>query len=222
MTQLMEEIGPVRIRLDFDCNDTQDDVVNLLEEIAPYSGSVTPQESEQESGEYEPEEDSEEEVEVVEEEEDEEEEKESDQESVQSKDTTRLSSSVAQKVNPAPSDWIVLQSRVAQLETELTVAKRAAKRARIEEEAVSINPPTDEQLSRRVHDLERERNRVMEELLLLKMDLKSAQDELSEKTKQFHTEQHHNSVELRKLHAELIQVWYTNFCGMKIFANFMR
>ena len=205
MTQLMEEIGPVRIRLDFDSNDTQDDVVDLLEEIAPYSGSVTPQECRQES---EQEDQLEEESEEEEEDEDveEEEEEETDQESVESKESIRLSSSVAQKVNPAPSDWIVLQSRVAQLETELTVAKRAAKRARIEEEAVTINPPADEELSRRVHDLERERNRVMEELLLLKMDLKSAQDELSEKTKQFHTEQHHNSVELRKLQAELIQV----------------
>ena len=203
MTQLMEEIGPVRVRLDFDCNETQDDVVDLLEEIVPYSGSITPQEPEQESDKYESEEDSEEEGE----EEREEEEGETVRESVQSKESTGFcSSSVAQKVNPAPSDWIVLQSRVAQLETELTVVKRAAKRARIEEEAVSVNPPTDEELSRRVHDLERERNKVMEELLLLKMDLKSAQDELSEKTKQFYTEQHHNSVELRKLQAELIQV----------------
>lgn len=211
MTQLMEEIGPVRVRLDFDCNDTQDDVVDLLEEIAPYSGSVTPlesgQEYEQESGKDELEEESEEEDEEAEEEDEEgEEEEDTDQESVESKESIRLSSSVAQKVNPAPSDWIVLQSRVVQLETELIVAKRAAKRARIEEEAVSINPPTNEGLSRRVHVLERERNRLMEELLLLKMDLKSAQDELSEKTKQFHTEQHHNSVELRKLQAELIQV----------------
>ena len=90
--------------------------------------------------------------------------------------------------------------------TELTVAKRAAKRARIKEEAVSISLLTDGELSRRVHDLERERNKVMEELLLLKMDLKAAQAELSEKTKQFHTEQHDNSVELRKLQAELIKV----------------
>ena len=90
--------------------------------------------------------------------------------------------------------------------TELTVAKRAAKRARIEEEAVSISLLTNGELSRRVHDPERERNKVMEELLLLKMDLKAAQAEFSEKTKQFHTEQHGNSVELRKLQAELIKV----------------
>ena len=195
MTQLMEEIGPVRIRLDFDCNETRDDVVDLLEEIAPYSGSITPQQSEEESDQEDSEED-----------EEEDEEEGTDVESVQSKESVRLSSTVAQKVNPAPSDWIVLQSRVAQLETELTVAKRAAKRARIEEEAVSISLPTDGELSRRVHDLERERNKVMEELLLLKMDLKAAQAELSEKTKQFHTEQHDNSVELRKLQAELIKV----------------
>ena len=43
--------------------------------------------------------------------------------------------------------------------------KRAAKKARIEEEAVSISPPADRELSRR-DDLERERNKVMEELLL--------------------------------------------------------
>ena len=229
----MEEIGPVRVRLDFDCNDTQDNVIDLLEEIAPYSGSITPQESEQESkegpeevseeeeeedlGEEEEEEDlgeedddDDDEVEEEDEEEegddDDEEEEETDQESVQSKDSTGIFLSVVQKVNPAPSDWIVLQSRVAQLETELTVCKRAAKRARIEEEAVSTRPPTNEELSKRVHDLEQERNKVMEELLLLKIDLKSAQDELSEKTKQFHTEEHNNSVELRKLQAELIQV----------------
>ena len=123
MTQLMEETGPVRVRLDFDCNDTQDDTVDLLEEIAPYSGSVTPQESGQES-EQESEKD---ELEEESEEEEEEEEEETDQESVESKESIRLSSSVAHKINPAPSDWIVLQSRVAQLETELTVAKRAAK-----------------------------------------------------------------------------------------------
>ena len=201
MTQLMKEMGPVRIRLDFDCNDTQDNVVDLLEEIAPYSDTNTPQESNEES-EQESNEDSEEE----EEEEEEEGEEESDQESVESKESSRLPISLAQKVNPAPSDWIVLQSKVAQLETELSVTKRAAKRARIEEEAVSINPPTDEELAKRVHDLERERNKVMEELLLLKMDLRSAQDELSEKTKQFHTEEHNNSVELRRLQVELLQV----------------
>ena len=203
MTELMEEIGPVRVRLDFDCNDTQDNVIDLLEEIAPYSGSITPQQSEQESKE-----ESEEEFDEEEEEEEEEEDEESDQESVKSKESTELTSSVAQNVNPGPSDWIVLQSRVAQLETELTIAKRGAKRARIEEEAVSSKPPTDEELSRRVHELEHERNKVMEELLLLKIDLKSAQDELSEKTKQFYTEQHNNTVELRKLQAELIQVCY--------------
>ena len=236
----MEEIGPVRVRLDFDCNDTQDNVIDLLEEIAPYSGSISPQESEQESKESseevsegeeeEGEEDQDEEGEQqddddvvyvddgdeVEEEEgddegeeegeEEEEEGETNQESVQSRESTGLFSSIVQKVNPAPSDWIVLQSRVAQLETDLTIAKRAAKRARIEEETVSSKPPTDEELSKRVHDLERERNKVMEELLLLKIDLKSAQDELSEKTKQFHTEEHNTSVELRKLQAELIQV----------------
>lgn len=232
MTQLMEEIGPIRVRLDFDCNDTQDNVIDLLEEIAPYSGSISPQESEQESkessevvseGEEEEGEENEEEDDVVvvevddddeveveeegdEEGEDEEEEEETDQESLQLRESTRLFSSVVQKVNPAPSDWIVLQSRVAQLETDLTVAKRAAKRARIEEEAVPSKPPTDGELSKRVHDLERERNKIMEELLLLKIDLKSAQDELSEKTKQFYTEEHNTSVELRKLQAELIQV----------------
>lgn len=190
MTQLIEEIEPVRIRLDFDCNDTEDNVVDLLEEIAPYSGSITPQESDKEESE-----------------EDFEEDDESDQESVKSKESNNMFLSIVQKVNPTgPSDWIVLQSRVAQLETELAATKRAAKRARIEEEAVSIQPPTDEELAKRVHNLEQERNKVMEELLLLKMDLKSAQDELSEKTKQFHTEQHTNTVELRRLQAELIQV----------------
>jgi len=216
MTQLMEEIGPVCVRLDFDCNDTQDNVVDLLEEIAPYSGSISPQESDQESKEEsegeedDVDDDDEEDDDDDEDEYDDDDDDETDQESVHSKESNKLSLSIAQKANPTgPSDWIVLQSRVAQLETELTVAKRAVKRARIEEEAVSIQPPTDEELAKRVHDLERERNKVMEELLLLKMDLKSAQDELSEKTKQFHTEQHTNAVELRRLQAELIQVCYT-------------
>ena len=259
MTQLMEEIGPVRVRLDFDCNDTQDNVIDLLEEIAPYSGSISPQESEQESkesseevsegeeeegeedqdeegeqqddddvvyvddGDEVEEEEGDDEEEEGEEEEEEGEEEETNQESVQSRESTGLFSSIVQKVNPAPSDWIVLQSRVAQLETDLTISKRAAKRARIEEETVSSKPPTDEELSKRVHDLERERNKVMEELLLLKIDLKSAQDELSEKTKQFHTEEHNTSVELRKLQAELIQVCniYNSQCNWSNFTVYM-
>ena len=77
MTQLMEEIGPVRIRLDFDCNETRDDVVDLLEEIAPYSGSITPQQSEEESDQEDSEKD-----------EEEDEEEETDVESVQSKETS--------------------------------------------------------------------------------------------------------------------------------------
>ena len=95
MTQLMEEIGPVRIRIDFDYYETRDDVVDLLEEIAPYSGSITPQQSEEKSDQEDSEED-----------EEEDEEEETDLESVQSKESIRLSSTVAQKVNPAPSDWM--------------------------------------------------------------------------------------------------------------------
>ena len=100
---------------------------------------------------------------------------------------------------------------MAQLETELTVAKRAAKRARIEEEALPNSSATNEELAKLVHDLEQERNKVMEDLLMLKTELKSAENELTEKTTQFNTIQHDNMKELRRLQAELIQVCLSTY-----------
>jgi len=177
------EVKSVRLRLDFDSNETCDATVD--EEITVCSSSDSG--SEDDSYEFDPDDSS------------------SDSPK-NSPERSASSSPHVQNTNPTPSDWIVIQSKVAQLETELTIAKRAAKRARIEEEALPNSSPTNEELARRVHDLEQERNKVMEDLLLLKTELKSAENELNEKTTQFNTEQHDNMKELRRLQAELIQV----------------
>jgi len=187
----MEEIESVRLRLDFDSNEIGD--ATAEEEVILCSSGDNSPEIGSEDGSYE--------FEMVG--------SEADSSSDSSKDTPEKNESLSphvQTTNPTPSDWIVMQSKIAQLETELTVAKRAAKRARIEEEALPNRSPTTEELGRRVHDLEQERNKVMEELLLLKTELKSVENELNEKTSQFTTEQHENTKELRRLQAELIQV----------------
>ena len=194
----MEEIESVRLRLDFDSNETCDATVE--EEIILCSSSDNSPELGSEDGSYEfdpdvvgPEADSSSDTP-----------KNSPEKSTSGPSTS--SSPHVQTTNPTPCDWIVMQSKVAQLETELTVAKRAAKRARIEEEALPNRSPTNEELARRVHDLEQERNKIMEDLLLLKTELKSTENELNEKTTQFNSEHHDSMKELRRLQAELIQV----------------
>jgi len=181
----------IRLRLDFDSNETCDATVD--EEVILCSSSDNSPELDSEDGSYEFDPD------VIDS-------NLSSDSPNNSPDKSTPSSPHVQTTNPTPSDWILMQSKVAQLETELTVAKRATKRARIEEEALPNSSPTNEELARCVHDLEQERNKVMEELLLLKTELKSTENELTEKTTQFNTIKHDNMKELRRLQAELIQV----------------
>ena len=190
----MEEI---RLRLDFDSNETCDATVD--EEVILCSSSDNSPELGSEDGSYEFDPDR---IEN------------SSENSSSDSPNNSPDKSIASSpptTNPTPSDWILMQSKVAQLETELTVAKRAVKRARIEEEALPNSSPTNEELARRVHDLEQERNKVMEDLLMLKTELKSAENELTEKTTQFNTIQHDNMKELRRLQAELIQVCLSTY-----------